>query len=167
LNKEHKFNQLVKENEERIKRICKYYSNNSSAQEDMFQEILINIWKSLDTFEGRSSINTWIYRIAVNTSLTFTSKTYKRMDLIISKETNFINEFYNIEDDHPNDVLLDQLQIELNQLSVIDKALISLVLENQSIKEIANIIGITESNVKTKIHRIKRNLKDKLYNYGN
>lgn len=165
MKKEEQFNRLVAENNERIKRICSYYNSNVTDQQDMYQEILVNIWKSLDSFRGDSAVSTWIYRVAINTSLSYTGKAYKQMKLMVPADSCYLS---NVLDDDSlvNKQLQEQqfedLQNELNQLSVIDKALISLLLEGLSMKEIASVIGITESNVKVKIHRVKTQLKEKL-----
>ncbi|MCY1722971.1 RNA polymerase sigma factor [Prolixibacteraceae bacterium Z1-6] len=165
MKKEEQFNRLVEDNKERIKRICSYYNSNTYDQEDMFQEILVNIWKSLDSFRGDSSINTWIYRVAINTSLSYTDKAYKQMKMIVPANNYLLNSLLDdesLEAKKLQEQQLENLQKELNLLSVIDKALISLLLEGLSMNEIANVIGITESNVKVKIHRIKAQLKTKL-----
>ena len=169
LDKEQRYNKMISENSERIHRICRYYNSNSEDQKDMYQDVLINIWNSLDNFRGDSSISTWIYRVAVNTSLGFTGKKFKQMKLMVNTDTLNLNSFLdeeNFETKHLEEHRFNQLQTELNLLSVIDKALMSLMLEGLSMKEIAEVIGITEPNVKTKIHRIKTELKTKL-NGGN
>ena len=159
--KEQKFNQIVAENSELIRRICRYYNDNIHDQEDMYQEVLINIWKSLDKFRGDSKLSTYIYRIAVNVSITYASKSFKQSKLYVSADTENINEI--IDEPHEDkEKQIQQLHTALNTLSVIDKALISLVFEGLTMKEIANIIGITEPNVKVKIHRIKTYLKEEL-----
>ena len=162
--KEQKFNQIVTENSERIKRICRYYNDNIQDHQDMYQEILINIWKSLDKFRGDSKLSTFIYRIAVNVSITYANKSFKQSKLYVSADTNNINEIIDQpqEDKAEKEKQIQQLHTALNTLSVIDKALISLVLEGLTMKEITNVIGITESNVKVKIHRIKTYLKEEL-----
>jgi RNA polymerase sigma-70 factor, ECF subfamily len=163
--KEEKFNKIVAENSDRIKRICSYYNSNPDDQKDMYQEVLVNIWKSLDNFRGDSAISTWIYRIAVNISLSYTGKSYKHMKLMVNVDTQNLNTLLdeeNFEANQTEEKQFKQLQNELNMLSVIDKALISLVLEGLSMKEIADVIGITESNVRVKIHRIKAQLRTKL-----
>ncbi len=131
----------------------------------MYQEVLVNIWKSLDSFRGESALSTWIYRVAVNTSLTFTGKAFSHMKLMVNGNTKNLNSV--LDDESLKEKLeqenqLEKLQNELNQLSVIDKALISLMLEGLSMKEISDVIGITEPNVKVKIHRVKTQLKEKL-----
>ena len=165
MNKEEKFNAIVSENRDRIQRICRYYNSNTEDQQDMYQEVLVNIWKSLDSFRGDSAMSTWIYRVAVNTSLSFTGKAFRNMKLVVNGNLHNLTAVF--EEDGLKEKLvkekqIDCLQRELNQLSVIDKALISLMLEGLTMKEIADVIGITESNVKVKIHRVKTQLKDKL-----
>lgn len=165
MKKEEQFNQLIADNSDRIKRICSYYNSNVDDQKDMYQEVLVNIWKSLDNFRGDAAISTWIYRVAVNTSLSFTGKAYKHMKLMVKADNQYLSSVLDDEGlDHKltEERQLEHLQNELNLLSVIDKALISLMLEGLSMKEIAEVIGITESNVKVKIHRVKRQLKTKL-----
>ncbi len=165
MTKEEKFNTIVSDNGERIRNICRYYNSNVEDQKDMYQEVLVNIWKSLDSFRGDSAMSTWVYRVAVNTSLTFTGKAFRHMKLMVNSDTTNLNSILddeNLKQKLAEEKLLDRMQTELNQLSVIDKALISLMLEGLSMKEIAEVIGITEPNVKVKIHRIKSQLKEKL-----
>nr|WP_319570340.1 RNA polymerase sigma factor [uncultured Draconibacterium sp.] len=165
MTKEEKFNTIVSDNGERIRNICRYYNSNAEDQKDMYQEVLVNIWKSLDSFRGDSAMSTWVYRVAVNTSLTFTGKAFRHMKLMVNSETTNLNSILddeNLTQKLAEEKLLERMQLELNQLSVIDKALISLMLEGLSMKEIAEVIGITEPNVKVKIHRIKSQLKEKL-----
>lgn len=163
--KEERFKNLITENGDRITRICRYYNPNTEDQKDMYQEILVNIWNSLDRFRGESSISTWIYRIAVNTSLSFTGKAFRYMKLQIHDD-QYLNVLLD-EDDMEmalkRETEMEQLQTHLNLLSVIDKALISLLLEGLSMREIADVIGLTEPNVKVKIHRIKEALKNQLH----
>ena len=170
--KEERFNQIVVENSERIRRICSYYNANKQDQKEMFQEILINIWKSLDRFRGEAAMSTWIYRIAVNTAITCTGKINRHIKVTVHTDFQRLNAVLDddvLEEKQIKEVQLDMLQSELNTLSIIDKTLISLMMEGLSTKEIADVIGITEPNVRVKIHRIKIELKRKLSgeNHGN
>jgi RNA polymerase sigma-70 factor (ECF subfamily) len=162
--KEEKFKQIVAENKARIMRISRYYAPTAEDQKDIYQEILINIWRSLDLFRGESKIETWIYRIAVNTSLNFAGRQYKHMKLNIDIETpNIMGRLIDNSDDFTiKEKQVQDLQIYLNQLGVIDKAIMGLVLDDLSTKEIAEIIGITEPNVRVKIHRIKGTLRNQM-----
>ena len=164
-NKEEQFKRIVEENGNRIMRICRYYNSNPDDQKDMYQEVLVNVWKSLDRFRGDSKESTWVYRIAVNTSLSFNGQAYRKMKLMIDKDVQNLNVLFD-EEEHDRKLKmeadLDALKVQLNTLSVIDKALISLVLEGLSTREIADVIGLTESNVRVKIHRIKEHLRTEL-----
>jgi RNA polymerase sigma-70 factor (ECF subfamily) len=163
-NKEEKFRKIVADNKEMILRICRYYAPSQEDRKDMYQETLINIWRSLESFRGDSSLRTWIYRITVNTSLSFAGKQYKQLRLNVDLDTSNIRNV--LTDEESNTILrenqLNELQIHLNQLSVIDKAIMGLVLDDLSTREIADIIGITEPNVRVKIHRIKESLRIKM-----
>jgi len=159
--KEEKFKQIVADNKARITRISRYYAPSAEDWQDIFQEILINIWKSLESFRGESSVDTWVYRIAVNTSLSFAGQHYRRMKLNV--DINDPDILSRLVDDSDEDISREKvsqdLQIQLNQLGVIDKAIMGLVLDDLSSREISEIIGITEPNVRVKIHRIKESLR--------
>lgn len=169
ITKEERFKEIVAENEHRIKRICRYYAPCREDSEDMCQEVLVNIWKSLDNFRGDAAISTWIYRIAVNTSLSFAGKSVKQAKFQVDADVQQLGKL--VDDDRTDFELrewqLDTMQTEINQLSIIDKALISLVLEDLPGKEIANIIGLTEPNVRVKLHRIKETLRQSLQQKSN
>jgi RNA polymerase sigma-70 factor (ECF subfamily) len=162
--KEEKFKQIVADNKARITRIARYYAPSAEDQHDIFQEILINIWKSLETFRGESSIETWIYRIAVNTSLGYAGKHYRLMKLNVDiNAPDIIGRLVDDNDDgNAREKLSQDLQIHLNQLGVIDKAIMGLVLDDLPTKEISEIIGITEPNVRVKVHRIKETLRERM-----
>ena len=160
--KEKLFQSLLTNNQEKLFRICCYYFKNTEDRKDLFQEILYNIWKSLDNFRHEAAIDTWIYRIALNTAIGYVNKEHKRQSYIVKNDLLFdYNQLY--ADDQEQRVRLEEsleeLHLKLNQLSIIDKAIMTLMLEELSTKEIANIVGITQANVKVKIHRIKNQLK--------
>lgn len=163
-NKEVKFRKVIEENEHKISSICKYYSSNDEGQKDLYQEVLINIWKSLDSFRGDAQLSTWIYRVAVNTAMGFTNKEIKRQKIFIDHNESILNNLVDLEEDLAKDKekLVQQLENQINQLSVIDKIIMTLVMESVNHKEIASVIGITEPNVRVKIHRIKNELKETL-----
>ena len=163
MEKEEYFNQLVKENLDRLNRISRFYISNPEDRKDLFQEILTNIWKSLDNFKDKSSIETYIYRVAVNTALNFRGKVQRKFNVSLDPENihlaSFQEDLGKLEKQKTEEQL-QWLENQLNLLSIIDRTLISLMLEGMSSKQIADVIGITEPNVKTKLHRIKQKLKD-------
>jgi RNA polymerase sigma-70 factor (ECF subfamily) len=161
--KEQHFKQIIEQNSERIQRICSYYAPTAEDRKDMYQEVLVNIWKSLDNFRGEAAISTWIYRIAVNTSISYAGKEVRRLSLNVDKDPAVLSSIIDYDADREiSAAKVEELGNALNQLSVIDKLLISLSLEKLTAREIADIIGITEPNVRVKIHRIKENLRIQL-----
>jgi len=163
--KEEQFNQIVTENREMIKRICSYYSVNRQDRQEMFQEVLIHIWKGLDHFRGESAMGTWIYRIAVNTAISYIGKVNKYIKTNVYVEPQRLSSVF--DEDTPEErrrreMQFERLNHELKELSVIDNTIISLQMEGLSTKEIADVIGITEPNVRVKIHRIKTEIKRKI-----
>lgn len=164
LKKEETFRMIIKGNEEKISGICRYYSSNKDDQKDIYQEVLINIWNNLDKFRGDAQWGTWVYRVSVNTALGFAKKEIRRQKIFIRKDDEKLEDFLDY-DDYPikdKEKMLQALESKINMLSVVDKAIITLVLESANYKEIALVIGITEPNVRVKIHRIKNELKEML-----
>jgi RNA polymerase sigma-70 factor (ECF subfamily) len=158
--KDDEFRQIVNDNQQRIMNICRYYAANADDLNDIYQEVLINVWKSFNSFRGEAAISTWIYRIAVNTALGFTGKEFRRLKFYSSLDASNLHHLTDDEGSaiETKEIQLEALRMAVNQLSVIDNALISLTLEGLSSREIADIIGITEPNVRVKIHRIKQDL---------
>jgi RNA polymerase sigma-70 factor, ECF subfamily len=163
--KEEEFKKLIEEQKARIQSVCRYFSKDQADQKDLYQEILINTWKGMDSFRGDAKPGTWMYRIAVNTAMGFAGKTKKRLQFSLSLEKSNLKSFTDEEllsFDPENEWLLGEMEICINQLSVIDKVLITLLLEDLSYREIADVVGITEPNVRVKIHRIKNELHNKM-----
>jgi len=160
--KEKQFKELIQTYDKRLLNICRYYCTDMDERNDLLQEILINLWKGLETFRGDASIGTWLYRVALNTALSFKGREFKRKGHYCKLETiPSILTSDEISGPSPNErvMRLEQLNTSINQLSIIDKVIISLYLEEVPLKEVADIIGITETNVRVKIHRIKETLK--------
>ena len=160
--KEEIFRTIINENEKRISGICRYYSSSYDDQKDMHQEILINIWKSLDNFRGDAQWKTWVYRVSVNTALGFAKKEIRQQKIFIRQDDEKLKDFLDYDDytSIKKEKMLQALESEINMLSIVDKIIITLVLESVNYKEIALVIGITEPNIRVKIHRIKSELKD-------
>jgi len=157
------FNELVKANHTSILRICRAYLYEPSQADDLYQEILYQIWKSIQSFKEQAKMSTWIYRIAVNTAINFNLKNkkhqYQSMPDLYSvpyEET--------LSQKQEQEVKLDKLRYCISQLEAQDRLIISLVLENKSYKEIAEITGISITNTGVKISRIKTRLLDLMEN---
>ncbi len=161
MEKELRYKQIIKDNQDRIFRICCCYIKDKDERKDVFQNTLINIWKGLDKFDGRAQISTWIYRITVNTSLAHL-QSEKRRENIFQTENKSGN---NLIEEFPAEELTDKekeiskLYKCINKLSFVDRTLISLYLEDASTREMSEVLGISEINVRVKIHRVKKELK--------
>lgn len=155
---ENKFLEEIEKHKGVIFKISKMYMDNLDDQKDLFQEITFQVWKAYPTFEGRSKFSTWLYRIALNTAIIFL-KSEKRRSFIKNDQVEGF-EISNIDYNADEEQQLKKMYDAINQLNVIDKALIFYYLENFSGKEIAEQLGITEVNARVKLNRAKEKLKE-------
>lgn len=154
--KEKQFEELVKQYKRTIYSVCYMFSRDKEEINDLFQEILVRLWLGFDQFEQRSSVSTWVYRIALNTAIN-SDKRAKRRPQTVPLSTD-------IDPYDPQDSSLEQvrqLYALINQLNVMDRGLVLLWLEGIGYDEIAAIMGITVANVGIKLHRIKEKLVQK------
>lgn len=151
--KEQQFEELVKQYKRTIYTVCYMFSHDNEEINDLFQEILIRLWLGFDQFENRSSANTWIYRIALNTAINC-DKRGKRQQQTVPLSTDI--DPYDPQDDTLEQIR--QLYTLINRLDVMDRGIVLLWLEGVSYDEIAAITGITVANVGVKLHRIKEKL---------
>ena len=151
------FNQLVKENRASIYRICRAYLYDQSQADDLYQEILFQAWRSLQNFKGGSKVSTWIYRIAVNTAINYNIKNKRHQHLPLPE---FFQAVYEdtMSEKMEQEAQLNKLRYCISQLETQDRLIISLVLEDKSYKDIAEITGSNINNVGVKINRIKTRL---------
>jgi RNA polymerase sigma-70 factor (ECF subfamily) len=158
-----KFISVIKENQNLIFKICYSYCKYPEDRQDLQQEIMIQLWNSFTKFDGRVRISTWIYRIALNTAISFYRKDciYKEKTVSIDASIISLSVF---EPDYEHDEKITLLYKFIECLNEMDKALILLYLDDNSYKEIAEILGISETNVATKISRVRKNLKVKFIN---
>ncbi len=154
--KEKQFEELVKQYKRTIYSVCYMFSRDKEEINDLFQEILVRLWLGFDQFEQRSSLSTWVYRIALNTAIN-SDKRAKRRPQTVPLSTD-------IDPYDPQDSSFEQvrqLYALINQLDVMDRGLVLLWLEGIGYDEIAAIMGITVANVGIKLHRIKEKLVQK------
>lgn len=149
----------INDNERIIYKVCNSYCNNKNDKEDLAQEIIYQLIKSYHSFKSEYKFSTWMYRVALNVAISFYRKT-KTGNVV-----EFVGEHIDKEDDNGHSVQLENniaiLHQFINGLKELEKALMILYLEKKSYKEISEILGITETNVATKISRIKETLKQK------
>ncbi len=154
---EHKFIVEFEQNQNIIHKVCRIYTSNQDAHNDLFQEIAIQLWKAYPKFRGESKLSTWMYRIGLNTAITLYRKSKRS---IVTQD--FDSVLYKIESTSYDDTEEEQLKLmyaAIHQLTDIDKALIFLYLEDVNYKEIAETMGITEVNARVRMNRIKTRLK--------
>ena len=152
--KEQNFTDLVRKHKSTIYAVCYMFSKDSDEIKDLFQEILIKLWGGYDSFQGKSEVRTWIYRVALNSCLDAEKKRRRRgAGLPLSVD---IDPF---EDTDDRALQTKRLYKRINCLGLVDRALVLLWLEGLSYEEIANVAGITVKNVSFQLHRIKEKLK--------
>ena len=152
--KENEFNRIVKAHKATIFTVCYLFSKEQDEVNDLFQETLINLWRGFDGFQGKCDVKTWIWRVSLNTCLTYERKKKRRVDTV--PLTMDINLFTDTDDDTRQ---VQMLYRRINKLGPLDKAIVLLWLENLSYDEIGQIIGISTKNVSVKLVRIKEQLK--------
>lgn len=159
MQKEEAFVALIKQNEGLIFKITTMYTDHRADQQDLYQDIVYQLWKSFDSFRSESKISTWMYRIALNTALTRIRKKKRlgnsvSIDQVILKQTENYDQHF--------EERLKIVYAQVRKLNVVEKGLIFLLLEGKKYEEIAEITGLTPTNVGTKISRIKQKLKQQI-----
>jgi len=152
---EHVFESWLAQHKALLFKIVRAYAFTVTDQDDLFQEITIQIWYSIPTFRQESSVTTWLYRISLNTAIKWTRKERKHYE---AKESLDTVQHILEENKIPIDERLVWLYEEISRLDEIDRSIALLLLEGFSYKEMAGIMGITESNIGVKINRIKKHL---------
>ncbi|MFD1631958.1 RNA polymerase sigma factor [Pseudopedobacter beijingensis] len=156
---EHVFKEIFQKNSKKIYHLCYGYTNDEESANDLLQETFIKVWQNLDKFRNQAMISTWIYRIAVNTCLTHLRKENRQAKDELTPS---------IIAEHKEEISEKQEQIKtlykcIAQLEETDRLIITMVLDELPYNEIAEISGISEGNLRVKIHRIKNKLTE-LYN---
>jgi RNA polymerase sigma-70 factor (ECF subfamily) len=139
-----------------VHKICRLYTDNQDAHNDLFQEVTIQLWKAYPKFRGDSKFSTWMYRVALNTAITL----YRKSKRSVQTQRYETVEF-KIEDTTEDDETMEQLTLlygAVKQLNDIEKALVFLYLEDKNYREIAETLGISEVNARVKMNRIKTKL---------
>lgn len=156
--KEKRFAELIDDYKEIVAKVCYLYISAHASFDDLYQEVLINLWQGLDSFRGEAKISTWIYRTALNTCITWHRRNNKYSSGMITL-SDLVSE--------PADMSVDsaayleeyrQLYNLISKLNPMDKALITLWLDDKPYDEIALITGLSPSNVGVRLHRIKDKL---------
>lgn len=152
---EQEFLKVIREYERVIYKVCYLYTSPNAPLNDLYQDVILNLWKAFPKFRKECKISTWIYRIALNTCISFFRKEKNVPEIVsLTREID-----WTIEEHDPINEMLKQMYRMINQLGQLDKSIILLYLEDKSYEEIAEITGLTVTNVATKLSRIKDKLK--------
>lgn len=154
MNIESEFAQAVTEHKGSIYTVCYMFSNDAEEINDLYQEVLINLWRGFEKFRGDSKLSTWIYRVSLNTCISYDRMRKRRPDTVpLSVEMNLY------QDTDSDSRQIAALYRRINRLGKMDKALVLLWLENMSYEEIGAIMGLSAGNVSVRLVRIKEELK--------
>lgn len=159
-----KFFTLILANKKIIYKICHAYCKDPEDREDLAQEIIIQLWHSADRYNPHYQLSTWIYRIALNVAISFQRNESRRKKHLAGSMTSFPDIFVSESTSLVADEDLAFLYQFIDQMDALNKALILLYLDDLSYREIAAIMGISESNVGTKLGRLKQQLKTQFAN---
>jgi RNA polymerase sigma-70 factor, ECF subfamily len=154
---EKKFITLINEHQGLIHKICFMYEQDQDCRNDLFQEIVLQLWKSFPTFRGEAKITTWMYRIALNTAISGYRKQKRHI-----KTENLQDLHFNISENFSGAEMeedFQRLQSAIRHLSEIERAMIMMALEEVPYDEIAQTIGITQNNVRVRMNRIREKLR--------
>jgi len=155
------FIQSITQHQNIVHKVCNLYMKNEQDKKDLFQEIVLSAWKGFANFKGDAKFSTWLYRVALNTAITFFRKEKKHLKTVY-------DDYY--ADALPDTQLHENEQLAamhkaIAELSAIDKALVMLYLEDYSYNDISDIMGISANNVAVKMNRIKTKLKESSKKY--
>jgi RNA polymerase sigma factor (sigma-70 family) len=161
--KEKEFLILIESHKGILHKVTNAYCKEEADREDLVQEIILQLWKSYSNYNPEFKLSTWIYRISLNVAISYYRKNIPTRNAL-ALEGTVLQKANSIEyDEEPR---LKMLNDFIAQLDDLNKALMLLYLEEKSLKEISEIIGISESNVGTKISRIKQKLKEKFQSHN-
>lgn len=156
---ESEFEQTINDNAGVLHKLCRAYANNADEYGELFQEMLVQIWLSMKNFRGEAKLSTWIYQVCINTALGFRSKIgryNKRFETIDGKI------FIQPTPDTDIDEQLRKVYLAIRELKPIDRAIVSLYLDDRSYDETAQILGMSKTNVATRLNRAKKQLMEKV-----
>lgn len=157
--KETEFTRLIEENQGIVHKVCRIYTDSLEAHEDLFQEIVLQLWKSFDSFKGDSKFSTWMYRVGLNTAITL----IRKKNRTIATSSIDSQPYFDVkasEIDEEQEEKLRLLYASIKKLNDVERALVLLYLEDLPYKEISQTLGISEVNARVKMSRAKDKLRD-------
>jgi RNA polymerase sigma-70 factor, ECF subfamily len=162
------FIKLVNENSALIHKVCHLYGQNTADKQDLFQEIVIQLWKAYGSFRGESKFSTWLYRIALNTAISAYRK--NKRTIATTAMDGLPVELPDAVYDFSKEEKLKQLYTAIAKLSEVERAVVMLYLDDKSYEEMEDVLGINQNNLRVKMNRIKDKLrlltKNEVYGTG-
>jgi RNA polymerase sigma factor (sigma-70 family) len=159
LESQERFQSLLEAHKKLIFKICNSYCKDRDSRNDLAQEIIVQLWRSFDRFDGRCRFSTWMYRIGLNVAISFYRSESARTRRVISGDDQLLQVTDEFESNSDEVRLLYDF---IGGLDPLNKALILLYLDGNSYQEIAEVAGITETNVATRLNRLKNKMKQEL-----
>lgn len=154
---EQEFLLLVNQNQGIIRKVCHLYGRNDADKDDLYQEIIIQLWKSFGSFRGEAKFSTWMYRIALNTAISNLRKQSRKVALSFPE---FIPvELPDTDEEKIKEEKLKEMYAAISRLTEVEKAIVMLYLEDKSYDEMEEILGISSGTLRVKMNRIKDKLR--------
>lgn len=160
--REIEFTNLLKDNQGLIIKVSRLYTNSQEDEKDLFQEIVLQLWRSYENFKGQSKISTWMYRVALNTAITLYRKKTKSPQSDELQEYHY--QFYTKENETEEQISL--LYQVIKMLPKMERAIVMMYLDDLSYREISETLGISEVNARVKMSRLKKTLKELMEKYA-
>ena len=151
--KKQEFVELISEHRGIIHKVCNVYHDNTEDRQDLFQDIVLQLWQSYPQFKGESKVSTWLYRVALNTAISSL-----RRQRPVTSELGTASNYVEAQPGSSRNENKELLRVLINSLNKVEKSLILLYLENKTYEEIAEITGMTKSNVSVRLVRIRKKL---------
>jgi RNA polymerase sigma factor (sigma-70 family) len=153
---EKQFERHIREHELLIHKVCRIYAYTGAERQDLFQEIIIQLWKAFPKFKGTSKFSTWLYRVAINTAITGLRK---QKDFIVSYEPATLPHHSDDNTSLEEEEQLKLMHKAIEQLNEVEKAIVMLYMEDKTYEEMEDILGISQGNLRVKMNRIKDKLR--------
>ena len=151
------FEKRIREHEALLHKICRMYASSNADRQDLFQEIVIQLWRTYQQFRGEARWSTWLYRVAINTAITGLRG---RKDFISSYEPENLPQRIDDNDgSEGEEERLQQFYKAVGQLNGVEKAIVMLYMEDRSYDEMEDILGISSGTLRVKMNRIKEKLR--------
>lgn len=159
---EKQFERHIQENELLIYKVCRMYAYTDADRQDLFQEIVIQLWKAFPKFKGQSKFSTWLYRVAINTAITGLRR---QKNFIDSYEPGTLPQQVADTTSPEEEDRLKLLYKAIDQLNHVEKAIVMLYMEEKTYEEMEDILGMSQGNLRVKMNRIKEKIRQLIKNY--